>query len=104
LRDALADLTPRSPPAGMDSGLRWGLGRHDSVPDNVRRNIVAPGVKRANELLTGQGAPTIAHCTPHSLRRAFASLLAELGVPLRRAMYLLGQAPVGAVQKASFGH
>jgi hypothetical protein len=28
--------------------------------------------------------------TPHTLRRTFASILAEVGVPLRRAMYLLG--------------
>jgi Phage integrase family len=28
--------------------------------------------------------------TPHTLRRTFASILAEVGVPPRRAMYLLG--------------
>jgi hypothetical protein len=28
--------------------------------------------------------------TPHTLRRTFASILAEIGVPPRRAMYLLG--------------
>ena len=28
--------------------------------------------------------------TPHTLRRTFASLLAEIGVSPRRAMYLLG--------------
>jgi integrase len=28
--------------------------------------------------------------TPHTLRRTFASIVAEVGVPPRRAMYLLG--------------
>jgi integrase len=32
----------------------------------------------------------IDHITPHTLLRTFASLLAEVGVPPRRAMYLLG--------------
>jgi hypothetical protein len=30
------------------------------------------------------------HLTPHTLRRTFASLLAEVGISPRRAMYLLG--------------
>jgi len=34
--------------------------------------------------------PPIGHMTPHTLRRKFASILAEVGVPPRRAMYLLG--------------
>jgi Phage integrase family len=32
----------------------------------------------------------IARCTPHTLRRTFASILAELNLPPRRAMYLIG--------------
>jgi hypothetical protein len=32
----------------------------------------------------------IDHMTPHTLRRTFASILAEVGVAPRRAMYLLG--------------
>lgn len=48
-------------------------------PDNIRNRIVGP----AGELIG-------AHVTPHMLRRTFASILAEIGVPPRRAMYLLG--------------
>ena len=45
---------------------------------------------RANDLLLDRGLPPIGHLTPHTLRRTFASLLAEVGVSPRRAMYLLG--------------
>lgn len=49
------------------------------TPDNVRARILAPA-----------GEAIGIHVTPHMLRRTFASMLAELGVPPRRAMYLLG--------------
>jgi Phage integrase family len=45
---------------------------------------------RANELLADRGDRAIGHLTPHTLRRTFASILAEVGVAPRRAMYLLG--------------
>jgi integrase len=32
----------------------------------------------------------ITRCTPHTLRRIYASILAEANVHQRRAMYLLG--------------
>ncbi len=46
--------------------------------------------RRANELLDADGRPPIAHMTPHTLRRTFASILAVCDVPPRRAMYLMG--------------
>jgi predicted metal-dependent phosphotriesterase family hydrolase len=46
--------------------------------------------ERANELLAEREHRPIGHMTPHTLRRTFASILAEVGVPPRRAMYLLG--------------
>ena len=45
---------------------------------------------RANEVLANRGEPPINHMTPHTLRRTFASFLAEVGVSPRRAMYLIG--------------
>jgi integrase len=59
-------------------------------PDNVRTRILANVRTRANELLGDRGQEPIAHLTPHTLRRTFASLLAEVGVSPRRAMYLIG--------------
>jgi integrase len=59
-------------------------------PDNVRSRILAPVRARANELLAKDGRLPIAHMTPHTLRRTFASILAATNVPPRRAMYLLG--------------
>jgi len=60
-----------------------------NTPDNVRRRVLAGIHERANVLLVDCGGP-IGHLTPHTLRRTFASLLAEVGVSPRRAMYLLG--------------
>jgi integrase len=59
-------------------------------PDNVRSRILAPIHDKANELLEAEGRLPIAHMTPHTLRRTFASILAICNVPPRRAMYLLG--------------
>ena len=59
-------------------------------PDNVRSRLLASVRERANELLAEHEQPPIGHMTPHTLRRTFASILAEVGVPPRRAMYLLG--------------
>jgi integrase len=59
-------------------------------PDNVRARILASVRVRANELLAARGERPIGHLTPHTLRRTFASILAEVGVAPRRAMYLLG--------------
>jgi integrase len=61
-----------------------------NTPDNIRARILAPAHARANELLRQRGLAEIKHLTPHTLRRTFASILAECGVPPRRAMYLLG--------------
>jgi integrase len=59
-------------------------------PDNVRSRLLPRLRQRANELLEKRGYRKIGHLTPHTLRRTFASLLAEAGVPPRRAMYLIG--------------
>jgi hypothetical protein len=63
-----------------------------NTPDNVRGRILVGIHGRANSLLGARDEPEIGHLTPHALRRTFASLLAELGVSPRRAMYLLGHA------------
>jgi integrase len=61
-----------------------------NTPNNVLNRVIVPAREKANELLAAQGRPPIAHLTPHTLRRTFASLLAVCNVPPRRAMYLLG--------------
>ena len=61
-----------------------------NTANNVLARIVAPVHGKANELLEEQGRPPIAHLTPHTFRRTFASILALCRVDPRRAMYLLG--------------
>jgi Phage integrase family len=46
--------------------------------------------ERANEILGAAGHPPIAHLTPHTLRRTFASILGVCRVDTRRAVALLG--------------
>lgn len=81
LLDYLAehDLAPDSPLFVTRQGNR-------QTPQNIREHIIKPSRARANEVLVRP----IGHLTPHSLRRTFASILAEVGVQPRRAMYLLG--------------
>jgi hypothetical protein len=56
----------------------------------MRAKVVEPVRERACELLLEARAPVISHMTPHTLRRTFASVLAELDVSARRAMRLMG--------------
>jgi hypothetical protein len=42
----------------------------------VRSRILEPVRQRTNELLVAHGHFPIAHMTPHTLRRTFASILA----------------------------
>jgi integrase len=77
------DYGPRDPVFATRNGSR-------NRPDNVRSRILTPVYTRANELLAVERLAPIGHLTPHTLRRTFASLLAEVGVSPRRAMYLLG--------------
>jgi integrase len=81
---ASADRETRGGPAFP---TRNGTRQH---PDNIRSRLIASVRERANELLAQREQPLIGHLTPHTLRRTFASILAEVGVPPRRAMYLLG--------------
>jgi integrase len=88
LHDTL--LTQRAKQSRQDGPAfvtRNGTRQH---PDNVRTHILTNVRTRANNLLHDRGLPPIAHLTPHTLRRTFASLLAEVGVSPRRAMYLIG--------------
>ncbi|MBJ7519830.1 MAG: site-specific integrase [Solirubrobacteraceae bacterium] len=76
-----------------DRGGRYVLETRDGNPqrpDNVRANLIDKVVELSNEMLAAAGQRPIEHCTPHSLRRTFASIMAEVGVPPRRAMTLMG--------------
>ena len=83
----LAARAERETHGGPAFPTRNGTPQH---PDNVRSRLLASVRERANELLAERQQPLIDHMTPHTLRRTFASILAEVGVAPRRAMYLLG--------------
>ena len=54
------------------------------------RNGTRQDPNNLRKMLEPLGKAIGVHVTPHMLRRTFASILAEIGVPPRRAMYLLG--------------
>ena len=83
----LSQSADRRSRIGPAFSTRNGTRQH---PDNIRSRLLAGVLERANELLADAGERPIGHMTPHTLRRTFASLLAEIGVSPRRAMYLLG--------------
>lgn len=60
---------------------------------NIRRRVLAPAVKRANEQLQLDAArPLPEGLTPHSLRRTFASILVALGEDPAYVMAQMGHA------------
>jgi integrase len=83
----LAARAEREMQGGPAFPTRNGTRQH---PDNIRSRLLSSVRNRANELLAERDQLPIGHMTPHILRRTFASILAQLGVPRRRAMYLLG--------------
>ena len=95
-REAPPHASLRGEPAQLNrtAGAVHGLPRvgpsitRKSGPTGGRR-IVAGVHERANDLLREGGCGQVAQLTPHTLRRTFASLLAEVGVSPRRAMYLV---------------
>ncbi len=94
LRDILLDSrassgvrTESSGPSSAAFSTRNGT---PQTPGNVAHHVLAPTVALAAELLRARRQTPMPNVTPHTLRRTFASILAECGVAPRRAMYLLG--------------
>ena len=86
---ALVGLRVERPWGPSDPPFATRLGT-PNTPNNVLKTIVAPTRERANALLEERGELPIAHLTPHTLRRTYASIIAVCGVHPRRAMQLLG--------------
>lgn len=89
LHETLLTLRAEHPSTADRPAFETRRGTRQS-PDNVRARLLAGVHERADELLQQRDERRIAHLTPHTLRRTFASLLAEVGIAPRRAMYLLG--------------
>lgn len=91
LRDELLSLKAATRRAEAGE-LVFGTSRaHVQNPSNVRRRVLAPAVKRANERLAEAGeVPLPDRLTPHKLRHTFASLLVALGVDPGSVMDQLG--------------
>ena len=88
-RSAMIDHKARRPCGPGDPIFATRNGR-PNTPANVLCTVLGPVHERANELLAAQDLPPIAHLTPHTLRRTFASILGVCRVDTRRAVALLG--------------
>ncbi len=73
-------------PFGSDEPVFATRNGRRNTPNNVRKTILNTTVERASELLQADGREPIAHLTPHSLRRTFASILAVCEISQRRAV------------------
>ena len=72
----------------MAGGARTGKRRNK---DNVRARVIAPAVRRANELREAAGGtPLPAGVTPHTLRHTFISFLLEAEASPRHVMGQVG--------------
>jgi integrase len=80
LRDELLAVRGRHQEASQDEFVFGTLTSARQNPSNLRRRVLKPAVKRANERLAKRELPPLPEgLTPHSLRRTFASLLYALG-------------------------
>lgn len=76
LGDHLACPTPFD---GGDDPLFPSATGHQLSTNSVRQRVVNKSVVVANTLLRERGIPEIGHCTPHTLRRTYISLLLAAG-------------------------
>ena len=89
VRERLIDHRARRPSGPREPVFSTRSGR-PNTPNNVLHTVLEPVHARANDLLEAQGLPPIAHLTPHTLRRTFASILGVCRVDTRRAVALMG--------------
>jgi integrase len=91
LRDELLTLKA-SARRGGPNDLVFATSRgQPQSPTNIRRRVLAPAVRRANEQLAkADEVPLPERLTPHKLRHTFASLLVSLGVDPGSVMDQLG--------------
>jgi integrase len=91
LRDALADHKTESPFNDPDDYVFATLHGTRRDRHTVRTRILYPAIDRANkQLITAGLAPISPHVTFHSLRRTYASLMAENGADAAYTMAQIG--------------
>lgn len=89
LRDELLAWKAAAPAVGPDALVFPTARGGQRDKDNIRARVVAPIVKRADELLQEEGVqPLPRGVSPHKLRHTFASVLIALG---RDPAYVMGQ-------------
>ena len=79
LREELIDLKAGANQTGQSDLVFLTSMGTPQTRQNVRRRVLAPAIKRANEELKELGIEPIGNVSPHGLRRTFASLRAACG-------------------------
>ena len=91
LREELAEHKAASAPTGPEDRVFVTSGGRPRDRYNLRQRVLAPVVKRADELLAERDAPPLPiGISPHKLRHTFASLLVALGNDPASVMAQLG--------------
>jgi integrase len=91
LHDELSEHKAASDPTSPDDPVFMTSGGKPRDRHNLRQRVVAPIVKRADELLAERDAPPLpVGISPHKLRHTFASLLVALGNDPASVMAQLG--------------
>ena len=90
LVDELNSWRAERKPAGVDEfGFATVSGRPRDK-DSVRERVLAPVVRRADEIRAQRGIASLPMITPHALRRTYISLMLEAGAPLPYVMDQVG--------------
>lgn len=90
LLDELLAWRAESAPEGVDSFVFATASGRPRDKDSVRERVLAPVIKRVNEVRAARGLPSLPKVTPHAMRRTYISLMLEAGAPLPYVMDQVG--------------
>jgi integrase len=91
IEELMAWRAERQPASPEDYVFATASGRPRDK-ENISRRVLAPTVKRVNELRAARALPPLPKVTPHALRRTYISLMIEAGAPLPYVMSQVGHA------------
>ena len=90
LLDELMAWRAESALEDVDSFVFATAGGRRRDKDSVRERVLAPVIRRVNEVRAERGLPSLPKVTPHALRRTYISLMLEAGAPLPYVMDQVG--------------
>jgi integrase len=90
LLDELLAWRAESSPDGVDEFVFPTASGRPRDKDSIRERVLAPVIRRVNEVRAERGLQSLPKVTPHALRRTYISLMLEAGAPLPYVMDQVG--------------